>query len=369
MNAMKHFCQRKISRVVLWASVFVLLLGDVTARIVDPRLTLPPSTAQVSDIIMAKGVFEPDLADVKSKALVDAINQLKAIAHCRPPRIMFKALVAVSHNNPSFGISLAEARKEALQQWLSSNKANPLEPDQYDTNTGVTSELTPQESYDTGLVQLNFSKFNDQDQDPPQIKLTAKPDPGTCVRSGAQIQVTIQASERYEDGHKSWPSGVQMIQLKANGNVVEPTGFWRTPQPCDRQTLTVSYKVPSPAPSVVHLEAIVDDAANPTHENSKSVDFPTGTECKNVMPSNCKSKGYARVGMLDGSPALGSFDPASPNYNIVSCNFRWSICGKGFIKTKLVKNAPGACDAFFNSEKASLTKEQFCCDCYPKCKK
>jgi hypothetical protein len=400
MKKIKWFSQRQISRPVLWASVIALLLGAaaypnlgalhssqnqtpappveaknepqvtdiITAKGVfnTPQPTPTPRIGPVTPIITAEGVFDPDLADVKRKPLIDAINQLKATAHCRPPRITFTVEVPFSIRDPSFAQQLARARKEALEQELPSLG---LEPDQYKSDVKI--EMVPGSLPDKGWVELNLAEFNEVDRDPPQIKLTSKPTAGTCVQAGDQIEVTIRASERYEDGHKSWPSGVQMIQLKANGVGVEPSGFWRAPDPCERKTLTVTYKVPSPAPSAVHLEAIVDDAANPTHENSKSLDFPTGTPCKNVMPANCKRKGYARLGVSDAGPLLGAFDSKSPNYGMISCNFRWSICapceGCWFTKTKVVKNAVGACSSFFTEAEASLPKEAYCCDCFPKC--
>ncbi|HEY3025066.1 MAG TPA: hypothetical protein VGJ55_02830 [Pyrinomonadaceae bacterium] len=355
---------------------------DAKGQIVNPTFTFPPNEPEVADIITAKavfntpqptptpqigpvtaiitakGVFEADLNEVNPKPLIAAINQLKATAKCRPPRITFTVEVPIDLSPTSISLELPGARKEALEQYIRSGGLNAvLEPEQYKPDVRAENSSG---GPDLGMVDLSFEQFNDQDRDPPQIKLTSKPDAGTCVDADDQIQVTIRASERYEDGHKSWPSGVQMIQLKANGVEVEPTGFWRTPQPCERQTLTVTYKVPSPAPSVVHLEAIVDDAANPTHENSKSLDFPTGTQCKNVMPKNCKYKGYAGVDMLDAALVPGSS-------SMVSCNFRWSVCGNPYIKTKVVKNGSGQCKSFFDSERAALPKDQYCCDCYPKC--
>lgn len=91
-------------------------------------------------------------------------------------------------------------------------------------------------------------------------------------------------------------------------------------------------------------------------------------------PAACKHKSLVKVDQLDGVPADGAFDPASPNYNMTVCNFRWSACCGyatpcSFIKTKLVKNAPGACESFFESERTALPKDEVCCDCYPNCEK
>ena len=66
-------------------------------------------------------------------------------------------------------------------------------------------------------------------------------------------------------------------------------------------------------------------------------------------------------------PSVPSFISLSPNRDMISCNFRWSICGKEYIKTKVVKNGVNVCSSFFTEAEASLPKDQYCCDCYPKC--
>src|SRR5713226_642023 len=171
MKKIKCFSQRQISRPVLWASVIALLLGaaaypnlgalqpaqnqtpappveakgpiieivmassiDDKGQIVNPRFTFPPNEPQISDIITAKavfntpqptptpqivigpvtaiitakGVFDPDLAEVKPGPLIAAIKQLKATAKCRPPRIEFSISVPL-YGDSSFASALAKA--------------------------------------------------------------------------------------------------------------------------------------------------------------------------------------------------------------------------------------------------------------------
>jgi len=82
-------------------------------------------------------------------------------------------------------------------------------------------------------------------------------------------------------------------------------------------------------------------------------------ESTNFMPADCKSKGYAHVQDPEGA-AIGDGSK-------LMCRLDYSICGAVYKKTTVVDNKSGACDSFFTSVKASLAKEQFCCDCYPKC--
>ena len=90
-------------------------------------------------------------------------------------------------------------------------------------------------------------------------------------------------------------------------------------------------------------------------------------EDRTIMPAGCKLKGHARREFTDAAPLLGAFDPASPNHDLISCNFRWSVCGKAFIKSKVAKMGQDTCSSFWTSAEASLPKEEVCCDCYPKC--
>jgi len=94
------------------------------------------------------------------------------------------------------------------------------------------------------------------------------------------------------------------------------------------------------------------------NESSQCGEFNATPE--NVVPVNYRSKGYAKVGQMDGTPLLH-------DENKVTCRIDRSICGTFYKKTTVVDNRSGACESFFNSVKANLPKEPFCCDCYPKC--
>ncbi len=319
-----------------------------------------PAFTQTLSPVTVRGVFDPDLADLKTKPLKDAIDAATAQAPCYPPRVTFKVLI-YSGSDPGFDAALANARKGELIAGLPSLG---LQPGQY--NPKVEIGPAPPGSHDLGEVQLNFDKFNDQDKDPPKlIKVTWTPPNGDTVKAGDQINVTITASERYEDGHQSWPTGVQSLQLLAKGGGGKPDGFWKPPEPCERRTMAATYTVPPNPPSVVELKAYAEDGVG--HNDYQLAKFYTVPEGKNnVIPANCKRKGSARLGFIDISPLLGAFDKQSPNFEMDSCNFRWSICGTPYIKTQVSKNGK-ECSSFFTSAEAGLPKEQYCCDCYPKC--
>ena len=64
-----------------------------------------------------------------------------------------------------------------------------------------------------------------KDKDGPILRTDSEPKKGSKVKAGDTIKVTIKASERFEDGHKSWPSGVRSIQLLANDGKAERQGL------------------------------------------------------------------------------------------------------------------------------------------------
>ncbi len=77
------------------------------------------------------------------------------------------------------------------------------------------------------------------------------------------------------------------------------------------------------------------------------------------MPAGCKRKSGVSTG-TNGAPVVGDM-------RRVTCEVTYAICGKFFHRTQVETNRKGACQSFFASVKASLPKEQVCCDCYPKC--
>jgi hypothetical protein len=226
-----------------------------------------PAAAEPLAPVAVTGVFDLDLADVKRGPLEAAINGAKAQARCYPPRATF-TLEVHEGSDPSFAKTLADFRKKELEKYLPSLG---LEPGQFDPVAQVA--FVP--SYGGDPVRIDFDKYNKKDIDPPKFHtLKSQPPKGTSVSPDQRIEVKIEASERYEDGHKSWPTGVQSIQVRADDGVVEPTGFYRPPQPCEPRALNVTYTVPKVPPPVVHLCAIVEDGVG--NRDQECADFPTG---------------------------------------------------------------------------------------------
>ena len=224
----------------------------------------------------------------------------------------------------------------------------------------------------------------------PRVKVVSTPVRGSVVKAGDKINLQVTAQEKRRNG--PWQTGVQSIWLSAmpEGWDKDKDHYWINPspdpKPCSQKTweqsFEATYTVPNNPPPTIKLCARAVDyagssreyasysnVADPQNPDYQCVEFYTIPEGKNnVMPANCKVKGYAKLGFIDAAPLLGSFDPQSPNRDMISCNFRWTICGKEYIKTKVVKNGPGVCSSFFIEAEATLPKEAFCCDCYPKCR-
>src|SRR5437762_12141403 len=219
--------------------------------------------AETPSGVTLSGLFDPDLSELKP----DAIGKLqeaakKAHRDCYPPRVKFTVVVTAAEQSAT-GEHLAPARVYALQHALPSLG---LEPDQFkvDSVTGVVDG-----------VLVSYDKFNDDDKDPPKLlRITSIPPKDSKVKPGDKIKVTITASERYEDGHKSWPTGVYNIQLTDGDGWVKSENYGRVPQPCATPTFTPKpYTVPCEA--VVHLTAIAEDAVG--NKDSKVAEFyPVG---------------------------------------------------------------------------------------------
>ena len=224
--------------------------------------------AQTSPSTSISGVFEPDNAEVTSAglaALKDATEKAKAAAECYPPRVTFMARVKVTLGDPSYNESLAAVRGDQLKAALPSLG---LDADQLRSGSAVV-DMTGGDD-----VSVSNDPFNTDDKDPPRLKVTSKPPKGTKVKAGDKIEVTIIASERYKDGHKSWPTGVQMIQLLADDGLVDSKQYGRPPQPCARRTFVVTYTVPKTPPAIVHLHALAEDGVG--HQSGEDAEFPTG---------------------------------------------------------------------------------------------
>ncbi|HST29991.1 MAG TPA: hypothetical protein VLK27_04055 [Chthoniobacterales bacterium] len=253
MNAMKITFPRGASYRTL--CVLVGLMAIVFAGI---------ALSQSGSPVMISNVFDPDLADVKpvaTQAIKDAVSKAKASEDgCYPPPLAtFTAQVPASGDS-SFQAALGKARADALQQALA---ALGNGPDKVNIGYGTGNS-------DNVLVNYKPGK----DTDAPRMKVTSIPNKGTKVKAGDKIRVTIVASERYADGHKSWPTGVHSIQLTANDGLVDSKDYGKPPQPCARQTLETTYTVPNHPPPVIHLHALAEDGVG--NHGGEDADFPTG---------------------------------------------------------------------------------------------
>jgi hypothetical protein len=203
-------------------------------------------------------------------ALKGAAEKAKAAADCYPPRVTFTAQSKYTMGDKSFNQAVASVRGDALKAVLPSLG---LDADQVQGGHPALA--------DSDDVRVSYDPFNRDDKDPPKLKVTSTPKKGTKVKPGDKIKVTIKASERYRDGHKSWPTGVQNIQLIADDGLVDSKDYGRPPQPCARQTFEVTYTVPKNPPAIVHLRAIAEDAVG--NQASEVGEFPTGDTWKGTM--------------------------------------------------------------------------------------
>ena len=131
--------------------------------------------------------------------------------------------------------------------------------------------------------------------------------------------MTITVSERYEDGHKSWPTGVQTIQLLADAGLIDSKPYGPPTQPCERQTFEATYTVPRNPPLIVHLRAIAEDGVG--NQASEVAEFPTSGQPgkkKSLPPwfdvKNCKNNDRAEKCFWTG---------VAPQ----SCNITVCVCG------------------------------------------
>jgi hypothetical protein len=221
--------------------------------------------------VSLKGVFDQDLADVKqSEALSNAIKTGQK-GTCYPPRIK-TAIVVEPQGDPDFAKALANARAAALGTYLSQAG---LANDQFEVSGTVGA---------AEAVIMTYGKLSsDSDRDPPKFKvLHSDPPKGTKVKPGDKIKIKIIASERYEDGHKSWPSGVRTVQLLGPDGLVDKNeSSSMNPDPCATLSLEATYAVPNNPPHVIHLTALTEDAAG--HPLAESADFPTVDTWKGTL--------------------------------------------------------------------------------------
>ena len=297
---------------VLICSALPIFVGPVFAE------TPPPVTIN--------GVFDPDLADVKPaamQAIKDAVGKAKASEDgCYPPPLASFTAQVKSSGDASFDASLGQARADALQQTLSS------------LGYGSGQVKTGHATGSSDDVQVNFDKSG-KDKDAPKIKVTWIPSKGTKVKAGDKIRVTIIASERYADGHKSWPTGVRSIQLIADDRLVDIKDYGMATQPCVRQTLETSYTVPSKPPPVIHLHAIAEDGGG--NHGGEDGDFPTGD----------KWEGTWHVTGIHDSQRYGAGGKLVRHQEIFDAIFAFYVSGDGVISGEghaSTEQPPGVAD-------------------------
>ena len=256
-----------MSRSIRLRVLFLSLAGIAALQMAgfDP---VSSAFAQAPSPVAVKGVFDPDLADFKPSSIVQLREAAKnAHGDCYPPRATFTVTVRGS-GDPAFDKRLGQARVAALAAVLPSLG---LEPGQF--RSGAWTVGT------TDDVQVSYEKFDGADSDSPRLKLTSTPTTGTKVKAGDKINVTITASERNEDGHKSFPTGVRRIKLFADGGqVIESKDYGPGPPPCEPRTIESTYTVPSDPPPIVHLRAIAEDEIG-NKPAEITVEFPTGDTC------------------------------------------------------------------------------------------
>jgi hypothetical protein len=226
------------------------------------------ATAQIAAAQKTKtipSVFDHSLADVKApEEVTKAVAQLdksKTPPDCTSARVTVRAS-AFSPNDKAFEKSLGEARAQALAEALASAG---FSPPQYET------DWVPAKAREN---DTNVEVIFDEDRQGPVLQLIWQPENGRKVKPGQTIKATIRASERQEDGHYNWPTGVQSLQLISDDGVVgKAEDYGKRPPPCVVRTIERSYIVPDSPPPVVHLIALAEDAVG--NPSSSDADFPT----------------------------------------------------------------------------------------------
>lgn len=252
-------------------------IGMVGSGLISPALSQTPNPVTLS-------LFDPDLADIGTAAS----EKLKNATSCYPSATFS---VGAVDKDDLMRDALGKARQDALH---SAFKRLGLDGARFKTEPGSKSSDEVQVSYPRSKA--------DGDKDGPKLKTNSVPKMGTKVKAGDKIKVTITASERYEDGHKSWPTGVRSIQLLADdGKVDDPDkdkgDYGIKPPPCERRTVEFFYTVPSSPPPIVHLKVLAEDAVG--NDSSESAEFPTVDVWTGTMHSETTGE-YGSAGACPG---------------------------------------------------------------------
>lgn len=318
---------------VLFHVTAVLALGVLTGlEGPDPATAQPPSLHNAcgsSSCTVGKVFSEPDLAELwtdnpdlaeTAKWIADKLKQPDPASSdpgCYPPKSFSGTISQTLQDKPELSPLISQGRIDAVNGYLK-GKGITGEPISWTTPP-------PAKGQEDGELQVTYRT----DRDSPILSVTSVPGKGTLVKKNEKIVVTLTASERNDAGHKSWPSGVRSIQLRADGLVVEPTGQY-SPQPCKPQTLKVTYTVPADPPPVIHLEALAEDAVgNPP--STKEADFPTSGDWYGVLTGHANFSIYN-----DTTEVRFTFSEASDG----------TITGRGHAKTTSEKKlfSGGECE-------------------------
>ena len=244
--------------------------GVVGTGLIRPSFSQTPGPVTLN-------LFDPDIADVK------APEKLKDAASCYPGAT-FKA--GVPSSDPLMQDALGKARVEALTAAL---KRLGLDTGRFKFESGMTGS--------DGVVVSYPNSAASEDTDGPKLKTNSVPKKGTRVKKGDTIKVTIKASERFEDGHKSWPTGVRSIQLLADDGKVADKDYGMRPPPCERRSEVMTYIVPSNPPPIVHLHALAEDAVG--NQSGEDAEFPTVDLWTGTMHSEMNAD-YGKPGVCTG---------------------------------------------------------------------
>jgi len=245
--------------------------------ILSALLSAAPVTAQTHSPVTLPGIFNQDLPDFNMKpgesevrdALANAptLDQVQKTAplDCYTPttRVQMVVVGKLGVGDPAFAEPLNKARMDSLKEFL----------DKKNLSSGVVlSYVFSDPTGPDGSIRVTYGPF-DKDTNAPALRVRSNPPTGSMVTAGQTIAVTIRASEREQDGHTSWPSGVQLIQLTDKNGLVKAWEYGKPPQPCAVQNETWPYKVPDNPPPIVHLLVETEDAVG--NKATETADFPT----------------------------------------------------------------------------------------------
>ena len=229
----------------------------------------PFAPAFAQKTVTIPNTFDPDLPDVKSPdkiaQAVRQANKSKTPPDCTTARVTVRALVQLSADR-QFTEALGSARQEALQATLSQQGFNKP---QYVADWAFA---------ESGDVSESVRVIFDEDKEGPKFKnVTWTPTNGTKRKVGDEIKVKFNVSERAEDGHNNWPSGVQQVQFLAlndSKKLVDSRNYGPRPPPCERRTIEFTYNVLDNPKHVARLMLLAEDAGAPVNQNSEIAEFP-----------------------------------------------------------------------------------------------